>query len=171
MDNLTGVSQHMSRKLTINGQDITLEDLSREGDTVRFTLNGTHYCFTLTAGVLTGSRNHHVHTGRRLKDGSLPIAIDGTVLTVQEATAARRGGGDAAASPIIRAPMTGMVQQVLVHAGERVRKGTPLVVMEAMKLQLRLTSHHDGTVEAVETAAGALVSEGQVLVRITPDDA
>jgi urea carboxylase len=65
--------------------------------------------------------------------------------------------------------MTGTVQQVLVQSGDTVSPGTPLLVMEAMKLQLRLTAEVAGTVSAIETEAGALVSEGQVLVRITPE--
>lgn len=159
----------MTQKLIIAGQDITLEQVQREGATLRFTLNGESYAFTLAGDALTGTHNHRIAVGQRRKDGSVPVAVGGTVLSVQEASA-RRGGAEAEGSPIIRAPMTGTVQQVLVAAKVRVAKGDPLVVMEAMKLQLRLTSHHDGVVEAVDTAPGELVNEGQVLVRITPDD-
>lgn len=160
----------MKRTLLIHGQPVTVESVVREGDSVRFTLNGTEYRFHQPAAdVIVGEHSHTLAIGPRLKDGSLTLAIDGQALTIGEPSTRKTGQGGGAASPLTRAPMTGTVQQVLVQVGDAVTPGSPLVVMEAMKLQLRLTAEVTGTVSAIETEAGALVSEGQVLVRLTPD--
>jgi 3-methylcrotonyl-CoA carboxylase alpha subunit len=53
---------------------------------------------------------------------------------------------------------------VHVAAGSRVAKGTPLLVMEAMKMEHAIVAPEDGIVEAVLYAAGEQVAEGAPLV-------
>ncbi|HEX9750867.1 MAG TPA: biotin/lipoyl-containing protein [candidate division Zixibacteria bacterium] len=67
----------------------------------------------------------------------------------------------------VRAPMTGRVITVAAKAGARVAKGDLLVVLEAMKMEYRLTAPHDGIVEAVHCAEGELVDLGASLVTLT----
>ncbi|BCH33924.1 3-methylcrotonyl-CoA carboxylase subunit alpha [Mesorhizobium sp. L-8-10] len=69
------------------------------------------------------------------------------------------GGGDS-----LRAPMPGLVKVVRAEAGEAVKKGQPLLVLEAMKMEHTIAAPHDGTVEAI-AAEGAQVTDGTVLVR------
>ncbi len=65
----------------------------------------------------------------------------------------------------IVAPMPGKVIQVAVKAGQSVRRGEPLVILEAMKMEHTLSAPHDATVEAVDVVLGDQISEGAVLVR------
>ncbi|MEQ8355953.1 MAG: acetyl-CoA carboxylase biotin carboxylase subunit [Kiloniellaceae bacterium] len=58
------------------------------------------------------------------------------------------------------APMPGKVTAVLVAAGDKVSEGTPLVRLEAMKMEHTLMAPHDGSVEALNCTAGDLVEEG-----------
>ena len=62
------------------------------------------------------------------------------------------------------APMPGKVIAVHVAAGSQVAKGTPLLVMEAMKMEHAIVAPEDGIVEAVLYAAGEQVAEGAPLV-------
>jgi acetyl/propionyl-CoA carboxylase alpha subunit len=71
-------------------------------------------------------------------------------------------GGDGA----IRAPMPGKVTQVSVKAGDKVSKGQPLLVLEAMKMEHALAAPLDGVVEEVGVELGAQVTEGAVLVKL-----
>ena len=61
------------------------------------------------------------------------------------------------------APMPGKIIAVHVAVGERVSAGTPLMVLEAMKMEHTITAPHAGTVEVLYFSAGAVVQEGVAL--------
>jgi biotin carboxyl carrier protein len=69
------------------------------------------------------------------------------------------------------APMPGTVVRVAVEAGETVAAGALLVVLEAMKMEHRVTSPAPGTVAEVRVKAGQTVDGGEVLVVVTEDGA
>ena len=65
------------------------------------------------------------------------------------------------------APMPGMVLKILVKPGDSVTKGTPLVILEAMKMEHQIVAPRDGTVAAIHCREGELVQPGIDLVEIT----
>jgi geranyl-CoA carboxylase alpha subunit len=65
-----------------------------------------------------------------------------------------------------RAPMDGAVVEVLVATGDRVERGQTLVVVEAMKLELRVPADLAGVVAAVHVARGAQVKARQLLIEV-----
>ncbi len=69
----------------------------------------------------------------------------------------------------LRAPMSGTVVAVLVKAGDKVGKGAPLMILEAMKMEHTIAAPKAGIVAAVNFRAGDRVTEGADLVDI--DDA
>ncbi len=62
------------------------------------------------------------------------------------------------------APMPGRVVEVLVRPGDVVARGDVLLVLEAMKVQMRLTAPRAGTVDTLRAAPGDLVDDGAELV-------
>jgi len=70
----------------------------------------------------------------------------------------------------IVAPMAGKIIKFAVNAGDAVKKGQTLVIMEAMKMEHTLVSPGDGTVEAVFGKVGEVVEDGKKLVVIAADD-
>jgi 3-methylcrotonyl-CoA carboxylase alpha subunit len=66
------------------------------------------------------------------------------------------------------APMPGVVLKILVRTGDAVTKGKPLIILEAMKMEHRITAPHDGTVAAIHCSEGELVQPGTELVDINP---
>lgn len=79
----------------------------------------------------------------------------------------RRASGGAEAGPQrLTAPMPGKIVRVAVQAGEEVKAGQPVIVMEAMKMQNEMKSPKDGKVQKVLTAEGAAVNAGDTLAII-----
>lgn len=73
---------------------------------------------------------------------------------------------EAAGGDSLRAPMPGLVKLVRAAANKRVKKGEPLLVLEAMKMEHTITAPHDGVIAEI-AAEGAQVSDGAVLVRFS----
>ena len=65
---------------------------------------------------------------------------------------------------ILRAPMPGLVLNVLVVPQQEVKKGDSLVTLEAMKMENVLKAHHDGVIKSVSVLKGDKVEKGQILV-------
>jgi propionyl-CoA carboxylase alpha chain len=63
-----------------------------------------------------------------------------------------------------RAPMPGKILAVRVEAGQAVRKGETLVILEAMKMEHEVVAPHDGTAKQVLVQVGQQVDAGAVLV-------
>jgi len=75
----------------------------------------------------------------------------------------------AAAARIARAPVAGVVAQVVVDVGQRVSAGQPLVCVEAMKMEMWLNAAADGVVAALRVAVRDTVASGAVLVELELD--
>ena len=65
----------------------------------------------------------------------------------------------------VRAPMPGLILEVLVEEGQQVNKGDKLIVLEAMKMENVIRSSGSGVVGAVNIAEGANVEKNQVLIQ------
>ncbi len=65
-----------------------------------------------------------------------------------------------AAEGYLRSPMPGTVISVAVKAGEKVSKGTPLAIIEAMKMEHTIAAPRDGVIAAVKVEAGDQVAAG-----------
>ncbi|WCR11836.1 acetyl/propionyl/methylcrotonyl-CoA carboxylase subunit alpha [Paracoccus stylophorae] len=75
-------------------------------------------------------------------------------------------GGDA----LSLSPMPGLVKSVHVTAGQQVKAGDRLAVLEAMKMEHSLTAARDGVVAEVLAAAGDQVEAGAPLIRLEEEE-
>ncbi|MDD3462443.1 MAG: biotin attachment protein [Sulfurospirillaceae bacterium] len=64
----------------------------------------------------------------------------------------------------IKAGLPGSVFKVLVDVGDFVSKGQPIIIIEAMKMEIEVTSPEDGVVSAVKVKQGETIANGQPLV-------
>jgi len=71
----------------------------------------------------------------------------------------------------VRAQFAGVVVAIAHGADERVGAGTPLVVLEAMKMEHEVLAETDGVVRSVAVAVGDAVEEGQLLLMLEPGSA
>lgn len=65
----------------------------------------------------------------------------------------------------VKAPMPGMVLNVLVAEGQEIKKGDALIVLEAMKMENILKSPTDGVVKKVAVNKGTAVEKNQILIQ------
>lgn len=74
------------------------------------------------------------------------------------------------ASSLVKAPLPGLIIDVKVHEGEKVKAGQNIVVMEAMKMENQIQATTDGTVKKIFVKKGDNVTEGNAMVEIARSD-
>ncbi len=124
----------------------------------------------VSARCLAGGSIEMIVNGRRVtgsvvqKAASLAVMVKGRnfAIDLHDPLAAADLGTSGANE--LRAPMPGKVTQVLVKAGDRVRKGQAVAVLEAMKMEHTLAAPGDFTVKSAPFKAGDQVTEGTVIV-------
>lgn len=101
-----------------------------------------------------------------------------TVAPVQPAASAAAPDAPRAAAPAaapaevkagetpITAPMPGKITKILAKAGQTVKKGEVLMLLEAMKMQNEIGAPAAGTVKSINVSAGENVKPGQVMAVI-----
>ena len=92
-----------------------------------------------------------------------PVAPAAPAAAPKAPAAAPKGNAGATA---IKAPMPGTLIKVNVKAGDAVKKGDVLCVLEAMKMENDILAPADGVVATVEAAQGASVATDAVLVTL-----
>jgi 3-methylcrotonyl-CoA carboxylase alpha subunit len=102
---------------------------------------------------------------RVLESGTaLAIFADGESWQIEEIDPLLPPQGADVTAGRLTAPMPGRVVQLLVAAGDSVRRGQPMMVVEAMKMEHTIAAPRDGIVAAVHYAAGDLVEEGAEMI-------
>jgi acetyl/propionyl-CoA carboxylase alpha subunit len=127
--------------------------------------------------VQAGSEAFDVKLGVPLPAHGLSVIPDeGGVVVFERGRAVRfsdavadAGGHHAAGDGEVLSPMPGTVLAVNVAAGDAVKKGATLVVMEAMKMEISLAAPFDGVVTAVGVKIGERVAEGVMVARVEAD--
>ena len=77
------------------------------------------------------------------------------------------GSGSVGSGPLtLKAPMPGLVKDVLVTEGERVEQGTPLLVLEAMKMNNQIRSPRAGLVLNLAVVPGQRLTRGDELLSL-----
>ena len=94
------------------------------------------------------------------------VTINGqTIVLTKVSGAGRKSTGHDHASELA-APMPGLVRSVNVVEGETVKKGQTLMVVEAMKMEIRIQTKSDGVVKKLFVKQGQIVEREQTLIEI-----
>jgi len=94
------------------------------------------------------------------------IAHEGTHYELEVSTARSRRRKSFADNSDLTAQMPGQVTNISVEEGQTVANGDVLLIMEAMKMEIRITAPYDGVVRAIHIDEGQIVDRGQKLVDI-----
>jgi acetyl/propionyl-CoA carboxylase alpha subunit len=159
----------------IENEKIVVE-VSKTGQTYNFKLNGKPIDFDVAELPPDGSKSLLV-SGKsfdaeiaELPEG-LSVYLRGhrIICRVEEERKARlaRLAGEREeekAQKTLQAQMSGLVAKILVSAGQEVKEGQGVVVVEAMKMQNELKAPAEGTVKEIKVKEGETVEKDQVLV-------
>ena len=63
-------------------------------------------------------------------------------------------------------PLPGTVTKILVKAGDAVKAGDTVMILEAMKMETPIAADKDGVITSVDVTVGAVVAEGDALITI-----
>ncbi|MFH1793325.1 MAG: acetyl-CoA carboxylase biotin carboxylase subunit [Pseudomonadota bacterium] len=137
--------------VSVGGEDIAVEQASVREDRLEFTVDGV----SRRVGVLFAGRDVHLD-----RDGKVFVFHEPDPLVRPPAPKDPRR---------IVAPVSGVVRAVGVVAGQAVKAGGMVAMVEAMKMENALHAAIDGVVTAIHVAEGAQVAAGQLIAEIEPD--
>jgi len=118
------------------------------------TVNGTKYEVEVEEAGFASSKAAPAPAPR-------PVEIERPVAQKTETSAPSAGS-----TKKVTAPMPGNILKVNVRAGDVVKKGQSLLILEAMKMENDIVSPFDGKVSAVKAEKGKAVAVGDLLVSI-----
>ena len=95
------------------------------------------------------------------------VTVNGRTFVLTKQLGSRKSGvGHHHAQGELTAPMPGQVRAVNVSEGDEVTKGQTLLVLEAMKMEIRIQAPMDGTVSKLSITQGQTVEREQILIEI-----
>lgn len=155
------------------GDEIKTVVVQREGDCFQVTIGDATYQIRAQRpehgrlNLQVGDRRLRAHVA---SDGLRRyVAMAGQTWTLERPQPQQKRRGAAAGGPgagSLEAAMPGLVLDVLVAEGDEVAQGQPLVLLSAMKMELRIAAAAAGRVLKIHCQAGQVVERGQVLVEI-----
>ena len=97
--------------------------------------------------------------------GSAPVraAAPKAAPKAAQAAAAPKAAAGAAGSVEVTASVPGKVFKIEANTGATVKAGDPIVILEAMKMEIPVVAPEDGTVASINVAVGDAVESGDVL--------
>ena len=125
----------------------------------KITLNNRVYEVEVEAGKAMLLDEYEVVAPAAPAPAAAPVAAAAAPAAAPAPTAAPAGSGEAVA-----APMPGTILKVNVTAGQAVKSGDTLCVLEAMKMENEIKAPKDGVVSTVAVTKGASVNTGDALV-------
>jgi acetyl/propionyl-CoA carboxylase alpha subunit len=143
---LPGASQH---KASLSGRDHAVRHLGGRAGEFAFEIDGRK----VKALVAKEGRKFWVH-------------VDGKTYELERMVGAAKQAGLVGGESVLRAPMPGQVRQVAVRAGQDVKTGEVLVLLEAMKMEIRIQAPQDAKVARVAVSEGQAIERDQILVEL-----
>lgn len=135
-------------QVSIDGNEYAVERVSREGDELRFEHEGKAYSV-------------HVRQAADFIEVTDGVSYERFARVVAGAVEEEDEAGE------LTSQMPGTVLKLLVKPGADVAKGTPLLILEAMKMEHEVCAPADGTVTGFPHAEGERVMPGDLLVEFT----
>ena len=109
-------------------------------------------------------KNYRITVNGAAYDVAVEEMGEGAATSAPAPAAAPKPAAAGAGAIKINSPMPGNILSVKASAGQAVKKGDVLMILEAMKMENEICAPQDGTIASVQAAAGDSVESGDVLV-------
>jgi len=159
----------MEKIFLINGQEVKVQEFSHKGDSVSFILNGKKHFYMLISKdqeflILDNGGRFRAAVSSPNRDGDSMIFSNGReALGSAQGKKIKKSG---AVSGGLKSPMPGKIFKILKDVGSQVKKGEPILILEAMKMEHSIRSDKDGIVKSINFKVGELVQGGVTLAEV-----
>lgn len=141
-------------KFTINGNDYVVSIKNIEDNIAEMEVNGSPYTVEVNQ-TLEPSK-----TPKLVRSVSVPSTDIHPSVAKTSNPQGPKGTGN------IKSPLPGVILDIYIKVGDRVKVGQKLLVLEAMKMENLIESDKEGTITAISKQKGDSVMEGDVLISI-----
>jgi biotin carboxyl carrier protein len=165
-------------KTLVSGKTFEIEPGGGAGGGNQWIVNGDPLAWDVRS--LGGGNYHIIYRDKGFQaevvkvdraNKTVDLKINGTKYSVHlrdklDLVLEKLGIGDSIATKVnvIKAPMPGLIIDLRIKAGDAVKAGDPLLVLEAMKMENIIKSPGDGSVKRVNIKKGDSVEKNQVLI-------
>jgi biotin carboxyl carrier protein len=157
-------------RATVGGKDFAIEVLPGvESGTYRVVVNDQEHeadIRPVAAGWLFSLLLDHRSAQIAVEPGVISLDGHRYEIEIERDLGISRAHHAAVETADLKAPIPGLVVAIYVKPGDEVQQGQPLVVLEAMKMQMELKSPRSGHVKEVGTQPGQEVTQSQTLATI-----
>lgn len=143
--------------IQIDGAGCSFEFKRISPEVISLLLDGSSYLFTVSSN---GGGEYRVGWS----GGEALVEVEDERARILKKLLDPRSGAKARKN--IRAPMPGLVVKLLVKVGDEVKKGDPLMVVEAMKMENEITAHTSGKITEIKVAEKQAVEKNELLMVI-----
>lgn len=155
----------MKTQIQLNDEMIDVDIIEQNPRFVLFNLEGTEYAVNLGSVDDYKYNLAYNNANSTVATVGTHFVIDGIEFNI-DAPKRSRGKGKSADHGQMTSPMPGKILKIFVKAGDSVEAGTPILVMEAMKMEHTIKASKAGIVEKIHFKEGDQVQGGVELVKL-----
>ncbi|ASZ10971.1 acetyl-CoA carboxylase biotin carboxyl carrier protein subunit [Chitinophaga pendula] len=157
VDGKTSFNIETGDQVTCNGQQVAWSGIELPGGNFSIILDGRSYVAQVLH-INKETKTAGIQIGQQIYEVNIEEPIDQLLAAMGIKDALTRKVND------IKAPMPGLVLKILVTPGQEIKKGDPVLILEAMKMENVFKSTTDAVVKDIKVTERTAVEKGEVLI-------
>jgi biotin carboxyl carrier protein len=141
-------------KFKINGNDYEVDIVNVEDNLVELEVNGSPYTVEVDQALQASK------TPKLVRSIAVPSTDTHPAMAKTSSPQEPKGVGN------IKSPLPGVILDIYVKVGDRIKVGQKLLTLEAMKMENLIESDKEGTIASINKQKGDSVMEGDILISI-----
>lgn len=157
VDGKTSFNIETGDQVTCNGQQVNWSGIELPGGNFSIILDGRSYVAQIL-GVNKETKTASIQIKQQVYEVNIEEPIDQLLAAMGIKDALTRKIND------IKAPMPGLILKILVTPGQEIKKGDPVLILEAMKMENVFKATTDAVVKDIKVTERTAVEKGEVLI-------